>query len=276
MFWKIIVEKLFGINISKADEFDIQESRTDTVKSVAKLWEKELVQQALFVQNVTTLLSKNSNINKSEYTWKPPCIKKETHTRIPRPYKTDNASKNSLKINKVKSPTNSILSQRARDADIGRSSYSFSRNNERTSRKLHRCTSVRVKMADQSCETCDIDSDELKNYKKNVEFLQQKCNVQDTEIEKLRKENNSLKIELQNFYKTSSWKTAHHSPITANYDKTAVVPKPFECCIDDSRPTSSPKNTDSEMIITMKNCRNEVRLSLGIKAMGIILTSDIF
>lgn len=264
MFWKIIIEKIFGINLQKSEVFEnIQDSRTANVKSVAKLWEKELVQQALFVKNVTPLLSKGASMNKTDFPCKSPCIRTETMTRIPQPCnKTDNKEPpRSLKINKVKSPTSSLLSQRTKTTDLGRSSCSVSRNSEKSTRKLHRCTSVRVRTVDKACEPCIIENEELKTYKNNIELLQQRCNCQECEIDKLKEENNSLKIELQNFYKKCSWKTSVlHTPVpkSSDFDKAALVPKPFECSIDDSTRENSVKNTDSEMIITMKNCRNEV------------------
>ncbi|XP_063839274.1 uncharacterized protein LOC135088353 isoform X2 [Ostrinia nubilalis] len=263
MFWKIIVERIFGINLSKTEEFEnVQDSRTASVKSVAKLWEKELVQQALFVKNVTPLLSRGSSLNKSECPWKSTCLRKETTTRIPRPCnKLDIKEPTvSLKVNKVKSPTSSLLSQRTRTTDHnGRSNISMNRNADKIIRKIHKCTSIRVRMVDEACETCNIESEDLKTFKNNIELLQQRCNCQESEIDKLKRENNSLKIELQNFYKTCSWKTVVQSPIpeSPNFDKSALVPKPYECCIEENRRGSSVKNTDSEMIITMKNCRNE-------------------
>lgn len=262
MFWKIIVERIFGVNIPKDENFDkIQDSRTDTVKSVAKLWEKEITQQTLFFKNVTPWLRRGPN-TKTESPWKQAFPKREIPTRIPRPCKTDNKDSFPIKISKNKSPTNSNLTQKVRGSDVDRSSSSTSKNCEKTSRKVHRSTSVRLRMVDAACDTCKLgkENEELKSYKKNVEVLQQKCNTQESEIEKLKRENNSLKIELQNFYKTCSWKSVLSPSTGPNYDKTAVVPKPFESCIDEGGAPSVIKNTDSEMIITMKNCRNEVKL----------------
>ncbi|RVE54655.1 hypothetical protein evm_000776 [Chilo suppressalis] len=255
MFWKILIEKVFGINISKTDEFEsIQSDNTRSVKSVAKLWEREIVQQAMFVKSITPLMGKNLNSNSSF--WKQTPLIKENTTRIPRPTRT------TLKepLNQVKSPTHSFMSQRSKLSDAGKSGSSFSKNCRRPSRKIHRCISVRVKTADAACN-CDLDknNDDVLSYKLNVACLQQKCDIQESEIEKLKRENTSLKLELQNFYKTTFNLPKRNAFVDAlSYcDLSAMVPKPFESCIKDDTKGNDFTNTDSEMSITMKNCKNE-------------------
>ncbi|CAG9784620.1 unnamed protein product [Diatraea saccharalis] len=268
MFWKIIIEKVFCINISQSDEFDsIQSESTKSVKSVAKLWEREIVQQAMFVKDITpSILSKsffNKNVNKNQNNFpKQIPIRNETTSRIPTmthiPRSTRTTSKNPS-INKVRSPTQSNMSQKSKTtSDMGRSSFSFSKYYNRS--KVHRCTSVRMKVADKACDCyLDKNDNELISYKLNVACLQQRCKTQESELEKLKKENNLLKFELQNFYKVNfnSGKKLALADAIPYCDIAALVPKSVQCCVKDETKENIFNKTDSEMIITMQNCRNE-------------------
>jgi hypothetical protein len=196
-------------------------------------------------------------------------------TRIPRPCKTERPCKIDIsdstvlsKISKAKSPTNSIIS---RTFDTGKSNSSFSTHKSSISarNKLHRCVSAKVKMVDVACDTSDVcKNDELTLFKHNIECLQQKCKTQDSELEKLRRENNILKIELQNYYNARKCLSIDCPllNVTSNID-TALVPKPFESCLEEPHEKNF-SNTDSEMIITMKNCRNEVTFDSWLKQLS--------
>ncbi|KAG6444045.1 hypothetical protein O3G_MSEX003181 [Manduca sexta] len=262
MFWKILLEKIFNVNIIKNTDFNSQNNciRTDSIRSVTKEWQNEIVHQALFLKNITPLgtgvtsgsprrVSKVSTKVSQSACGEKPCliieatksdknftehIHVKTNSEIGKPRKSNIEQKNSTGSNKIHS--------------------------KRPCRKLSRCTSVRVKMNDVGCSTHNIDdeNEELKTYKNNFEQLQQQFNVQITEIEKLQKENTSLRIELQDVYKHFIYKPSCCTPDSLMMDKDTgiLAPKPFENCMDENVDTNSIKDIDSEMIITMKNCKN--------------------
>ncbi|PZC83272.1 hypothetical protein B5X24_HaOG208036 [Helicoverpa armigera] len=59
MLWKIIIEKIFHVNIPKDEDLAQNECcRTDSVRSVAKVWQTEMVQQAMFVRNISPYLTR--------------------------------------------------------------------------------------------------------------------------------------------------------------------------------------------------------------------------
>ncbi|CAH0700807.1 unnamed protein product [Spodoptera exigua] len=104
-------------------------------------------------------------------------------------------------------------------------------------------------------EHCFTDSVQSVAKAWQTEMLQQAMK----EIERLKRENSSLKVELQNVYKSSSWKSSFHacSKCSSNHKTIALLPKPFECYAEENANTNQVKPIDSEMIITMKNCKNE-------------------
>ncbi|XP_026756969.2 uncharacterized protein LOC113516706 [Galleria mellonella] len=267
MLWKIIIEKIFNVNYKDENFCSINNSRTDSVQSIVKVWEKEMVEQALFVKNIGTFSTKSSSLNsKHNYcAQKQVDIKKEVPSRIPAA--KDAILKREIKKSKINLESDRILN--------GNSSIS---NDIPAKRKFSRSTSVRVKTVNKSCDACNIkeENEELKTYKYNLEYLQQQHKQQETEMEILKRENKSLKLELQSFYKTCSWKSTHYNPssITKN-----VVPKPFECCVEENKEKNTVKNLESEMIITMKNCKNKSYRHVSLfqvlhKTNGPVITND--
>ncbi|XP_059059305.1 uncharacterized protein LOC131852628 [Achroia grisella] len=253
MFWKVIVDRIFNINSNSENFCGSSMNRTDSVKSIAKTWEKQMVEEALFVKNISSLSKKRSSLNSND------CCRNRKHIDP----KTDLYFRNPIpcKIEKEiifkHDNKNSRKSQTMESDHILNSSASNS--NEKPIRgKLSRCTSVRVKMVNKSCDTCNIEKEycELQAYKCNLEYLQQRYNRQLNEMDLLKKENNSLKLELHNIYNRSSWNNTIYNSVNIPSSKN-VIPKPFDNCVEINKNEESVKNFDSEMIITMKTCKNE-------------------
>ncbi|XP_047042420.1 uncharacterized protein LOC124646339 [Helicoverpa zea] len=262
MFWKIIIEKIFHVNIPKDEDLAQNECcRTDSVRSVAKVWQTEMVQQAMFVRNISPYLTRA--IFPIPCCWKGKKSKREPLTCPFKPQGYPDGfpeCKKKCSLKDCRKPC--CKNNRSTDTDfISNPSVCRSNKSCSTSQSQRVCSkhcAAKVRLVDKQCH-CNEISEEINAYKINLEKLQDKCNCQKTEIDKLKKENSSLKIELQNVYKNSSWKSTFFSPFksASKHDSVAILPKPFECCTDDIPNVSEVKGIDSEMIITMKNCKNE-------------------
>ncbi|XP_053602226.1 uncharacterized protein LOC128670520 [Plodia interpunctella] len=235
MFWKIILEKVFNIKIPKGEDFGDNSHkvhRVNTVHSVAKMWEKEIIEQAMFVNKIMPILSKNSRLTTKKLEPMALSPSKEIQTVVGDIVTLKSAPKSSLpkKINP---------------------------------RRKSRSTSVKIKMVDNETNTSEKDNEDVEIYKHNIEYLQRKFNRQENEMADLKRENNSLKLELENFYENCSWKLPISRSIKckADYigtiDSNTALPKPFECCTEEINQNSDTRGIDSEMIITMRNCKNQ-------------------
>lgn len=268
MFWRIIIEKIFNVTIPKDEVLDQKKCYvSENVRSVAKLWQKEMTEQAMYVKNISYLNRSpefpNPRIQEGKI------AKNETDSYInsssDQEYKTNDITKSEGKQNcrngyKIKS-----FKVKSTDTD-GLSNPMVQRSNRTgsslNSRRHSRCSTKKVKMVDTGCNFNEI-SEERNAQTAILLNLQEKCNCQKQEIVKLRRENSSLRIELQNVYKKSSWKSAFFTPstCTSNYeshDSIAILPKLFECCTENSTGTNQVKGVESEMVITMKNGKNQV------------------
>ncbi|KAJ8726157.1 hypothetical protein PYW07_000855 [Mythimna separata] len=265
MFWKIIVEKIFFVNIPKDDVLDQKRCGTETVRSVAKVWQSEMTQQAMFVKNIS-YLNRPPNFP-SPCVWEGNAMTKDTtscnnsssdqdhknNDIIKSEGKTDCRKKITMKSFKVKSTDTDCLSNPL----VHRSNRTGSSLN---SRRHSRC-STKAKMVDMGCD-CNKMSEEMNAQKTLLLNLQEKCNCQKQEIDKLTRENSSLRIELQNIYKNSSRKTTYFTPSRSSsnndsQDSIAILPKPFECFSENCGDSNQVKGVESEMIITMKNGKNK-------------------
>lgn len=258
MFWKIILEKIFHITIPKEDDQQ-RCCGADGVRTVSKRWQSEMTQQAMFVKNISYINHTPELINSC--IWEETTAIKET---VP-----GNTTKNDLvktmgktyrninviKSNKVKSTDTDCLSN-----PLVNRSKSSSLNKRRNSRR----STTKAEMIDAECE-CDQISEEINHQKTVLLNLEEKCNSQKQEITKLKKDNSSLRIELQNVYnKNTSRKTSFFTPSKctntinrSNHDSVGTLPKALECYADDCVNTIPIKGVESEMIITMKSGKNE-------------------
>lgn len=267
MFWKIITEKIFNVTIPKDDDLDQKRcGRIDSVRSIAKLWQSEITQQAMYVKNISYMNHSPDFPEMNACIWEEDAAKKETTPCTPcgfpdhksndsnkRARKTDYRSGHLIKSYKVKSTDTDYLSNPL----VNRSNKIGSSLN---SRRHSRCSTPKPKMVDKECDCHEI-TEEMNAQKTFLLHLQDKCNCQKQEIDKLRKENSSLRIELQNIYKNSSLKSAFFTPsrCSCNRNSITTLPRPFECdAADSSVDTTQVKGVESEMIITMKNGKNEV------------------
>lgn len=248
MFWKVIVEKVFRIQVPKSEELCNSRSPcSDSVRKTAKLWQKEMVHQALFLDHLLPRRREGSRLNKHPKTVKlESCI--SSHT-----YKID-----SLHSGKVRNDH----SVKADNKSRGNDNLLYGVVKPHKKRKtVNRFISVKVKTVDFGGDTTDLlkGVEDSGAYKNSLKFLQQDLNVQKVEVERLKKENASLKFELQNVYNGLSLSSHLCSPVGLSPPNQSLsrIPKPFEC-IDDVSGDPSVENIDSEMIITMKKCHNPV------------------
>lgn len=255
MFWKVIAEKIFSINLSKNVEFEESVCcANESVRDVAKLWQRDMVHQALFVKtnsplNCATTYSRGRCGCKSKCNTKETCCRKKAFSE---------GDGGSIIMRKISKQTLGSQKSRVIIGDHFPKSNCCKKNDRGLNKKLCKCTSVRVRTIDVGCDARDVtdkENEELRAYKINLEFVERTYNDQKCEIERLTRENTSLKGELEKCNNVK-WKTTLYCPGTSccENDFTSLVPKPFECCVEDR----GTRGTDSEMLITMKNCKNEV------------------
>lgn len=274
MIWKIIIEKIFNVTIPKDDDIDKKRCCvTDSVRTVAKMWQSEMTQQAMFVKNISHLNRTPDFINpcfweeKTGIHEKAPCNTPNSYDHksngiIKSLGKTEYKNINVIKSYRIKSTDTDCLSNPM--VNNNRSNRTSSSNNRRRSR----CSTTKAKMVDVGCE-CNRVNEEMNSQKTMLRHLEEKCYCQKQEIDQLKRQNSSLRIELQNVYnKNTSWKSAFFTPSkctntsTANQDSIVTMPKLIEFSADDSVNTNPIKGVESEMIITMKSGKNEVNTGL--------------
>ncbi|XP_073941422.1 uncharacterized protein [Choristoneura fumiferana] len=247
MFWKVIVEKVFRIHVPKSEELCNSRSLcTDSVRKTAKVWQKEMVHQALLLDHLLPCQREGSRLSKQPKSTKlESCI--SSHT-----YKVD--SVNSCKTRNDHSVRSKDTKSRGNDPLL-----SGVVKPHKKRKTVSRFISVRVRTVDFSCDTTDLPKgvEDSGAYKNSLKFLQQDLNEQKLEVERLKKENTSLKFELQNVYNGFSLSSHFCSPVGFCPPNQSLcrIPKPFEC-VDDVSSDPLVKNIDSEMIITMKKCHN--------------------
>lgn len=245
LFWKILLEKLFNINISKASNFDNNDNcRNDSARDVARNWQKEMLRQALFVKALSPQLSrrkkcdtgtvcKESNIKKSNCAQilRPPCSERDC---------VDLA----VKLSRVYYCHCKFMKCKDNECDCNLSK-------EGKTEKKCECVSVRVKTATVACNTCESSVNITKLKNENI--------AQRAEMKKLRNENILLKRELQKAYDEVKWREAAYSqklsPLSENPCALLNTFEENELTDDTNKLV---RDAESEMIITLQNCKNEV------------------
>ncbi|CAH3843302.1 unnamed protein product [Pieris brassicae] len=120
----------------------------------------------------------------------------------------------------------------------------------------------KVTKLDCGCETCDLKDNEIQAYKNNIEILQNRLNSHSIELAKANKENISLKLELQQIYRNNTW-SSYQPNFTLFQEALENVPPPFET-LDEEDNDIVPKSIDSEMVITLRNCKNEAYKNISL------------
>ncbi|XP_046961645.1 uncharacterized protein LOC124531200 [Vanessa cardui] len=227
MFWKIILERVLKINFPKSSDSDGSQYNNESVKGIAKIWQQEVVEQAIFVKSLTPFIKEELSQN----------------SLTPRS-KHRSAETSSHKVMKKDASTITNFITHC---------YGVSKRNSPTlCKKLSTCTLFKYKTVDVCCGIDSVNKEENVLYKHNLDYLQQRFNQQSDELRQLKRENISLKLELSNMRQNVA---PSYKPVFVS-DSNAVVPKPYESNFDDID-TEPVKNIDSEMIITMKNCKNK-------------------
>lgn len=245
LFWKILLHKLFNINISKVSNFDNKDNcHNDSARDVARSWQKEMLRQAVFVKALTPHLSRSSPVkNKCSTSCKATNVDNCTH--IP---KLSRSEGDCADLAQKPSIAYFFHCKRLNCKDI--ECYCNLPEESKTA-TLCRYVSVRVKKASVACNTYD-DSVSITQFKnENI--------VQQNEMKRLITENLSLKRELQKVYDEGKWRESCYSPKLSPVIKTPCsLLHTFEenGLTDDT--TKVAKDAESEMIITLQNCKNDV------------------
>ncbi|CAG4973132.1 unnamed protein product [Colias eurytheme] len=236
MFWRIILEKIFRINLPTEDE--CKSAYYTSVQNIAKTFQDEIVEQAIYVKN--SMPARNNHF-KDDYT--------RSHGKIDKPISSIRFKiyNNDIEIlTPIESKPNIIIKEDKCVATGG----SYIVLNKKSCKKINQSVSVNIKTVDCG-ETCDLENSDLVAYRNNVDYLQKRLEMQNIELSRLTKENVSMRLELQQIYRTHNWDKAYNAR-PALQNPIEDIPEPFESC-DESLPMS----TDSEMIITLKNCKNQ-------------------
>ncbi|XP_049888050.1 uncharacterized protein LOC126382202 isoform X2 [Pectinophora gossypiella] len=256
-FWRIMLERVFAINVTRNECFqDSSCCTTDSVRNMARIWKKDMIQQAMFVKTITPQIVCQ---NRARNCCKKQAIKKVSSCHISAPCSDGDAKPLLRKSSRITCCSNRHSSSHKRVTIDCSPSSSLCKTCQTPPRRLCRCISAKVRTADVgiNCSDCG----EVKAYRSSVECIKKNYDLQREEIEQLKKENCSLKCELQNIYKTCKWK-AYYCTDSMKSEKgctkgcTDIVPQPFDYCVDDNTTCTtctSAKDADSELVITMKN-----------------------
>ncbi|CAK1549663.1 unnamed protein product [Leptosia nina] len=239
MFWRIILNKIFRVNIETNDSFT-NSNMCSSVRSVAKHYLDEISEQTIFLRKI---------------------IEEKAYDR-------DNHKADTIRF-KIYSNDFVILTPKESKHKIIFEDKAM--ETEKSLPKEHPCrktisqgVSVTYKTVDFGCETCNLEHEGISEYKQKVDHLQRRLDLQNIELGKLTKENVSMKLDLQQIYRSNHWSTSYrHRPNCAPFDEALErVPAPFESCEEEDN--LLPKTIDSEMIITLKNCKNETYTNISL------------
>ncbi|CAK1603444.1 unnamed protein product [Parnassius mnemosyne] len=235
MFWKVILDKILRVNIPKTEVISEDHSNVrEVIHGVAKDWQKEILEQTTFVKNFISPITNNNVLLKQ--------VKSA---------KTDanmSSSQNQIQ-NCINTPANLSFESKS----------SESKCNCRLLNKNSGCTlTSAVKLSDTGCDPLNISYNEkLKSYKYYFKKLQEQLQTQVMEVKELKKENDALKYKLQEMRKKPSLKTLYAPTALSPICDVNQVLEPFEPCSEENLNADSTKETNSEVIITLKNCKNE-------------------
>lgn len=223
IFWKIILEKIFRLDNTKAEFRPC--SSNDSIKTVAQIWQNEIIEKSLIVRSLSPFL--NDQVSSPSWYYKI----KEIH------------SSNNFTCRK----------DVGTEIDISLCKSSQSKLTMKSEKKLSQYTSTIIKTVNANCNTCSSQESMYRN--KKMEYIKQRYKQQNEELMILKRENLSLKLELE----TISKNLTSYRPLNI-YDSNKVpAPTPFEACCENDNIV---QDIESEMIITLKNCKNTVNISL--------------
>ncbi|CAF4870924.1 unnamed protein product [Pieris macdunnoughi] len=265
MFWRIILDKIFGINMDMEKEYN--SSICSSVRSIAKSYLHEINEQTIYLRKIISAKGKYDGYEKQSDTirfkiysndfviltpkeskHKIVVVEKCVETDAPKILKDEKVSQGVTV--RCKTVDYGCQTGDLNDINIHKNINNLKDNSQNT--ELNKVTKL-----DCGCETCEFKDNEIQAYKNNIDILQNQLNSHSIELAKVNKENISLKLELQQIYRNNTWSSYHNQPNFAPFQESLNnVPPPFES-IDEEHNDIIPKTIDSEMIITLKNCKNE-------------------
>ncbi|KAI5639672.1 hypothetical protein NE865_07919 [Phthorimaea operculella] len=257
MFWRILLERVFAINLTKTACPKHDTEICKSVHDVARMWQRDMVQQAIFVKSIMPQLCSDIGRNNS---FKKSCLKKSSSLHLISPPCAigDTTCKqiDSCKDNPSKCTKKVTLN--------------FSREKLCKRKRSSKCVSTFVSAVAETVDaystTTGTDRGDSQGYKASIESLQKTNSYQQEEIDRLIQENKTLQFELQKL-KYSEWQPQPIYCATAalveqeDQDSHSSHPclHPSDSYIsdDDKSYRDSVKGAESELLITMKNCKHE-------------------
>ncbi|XP_022116481.2 uncharacterized protein LOC110994244 isoform X2 [Pieris rapae] len=272
MFWRIILDKLFGINMDIEKEYN--SSICSSVRSIAKSYLHEINEQTIYLRKILSAKSKYDNYDKQSDTIHFKIYSNDFVILTPKESKhkivvidkcVETVAPKILKDEKVSQG----ITVRCESVDCGCQTcvlkeLNTHRNINNSKDNSQNTDFNKVTKLDKGCETCEFNDNEIQAYKNNIDILQNQLNSHSIELAKANKENISLKLELQQIYRNNTWSSYHNQPnFTPLQEALDNVPPPFES-IDEEDNDIVPKTIDSEMIITLRNCKNEAYKNISL------------
>ncbi|VVC97304.1 uncharacterized protein LOC126979905 isoform X1 [Leptidea sinapis] len=237
LFWKIILEKVFGIVIPTEDDF--KSIRCSSIRSLSKNWEDEIIEQTVFLRKLIPLRRKHDNY--------------DMHTSFDK-VRVKLYSKDILIVSPKSSEHSLICSYENKFTET---------DNDRDllkgdSLKINKSVYGIVDKTDTGCDNCCTElngKEKDKLYTNQVECLHEKLQAQSSAFQHLQKENETLKLEPRHTNRNGRNLNISSCCPLIKHNSLSDLPVPYEFTICDEYNNCIASN--SEMIITLKNCTNE-------------------
>lgn len=241
-----MIQKILNINISKVQSFEkdnCEKYRSDSTREVAKNWEKEMLRQAFFVKTLTPQLSSTSQTRKKN-------IYDRSHTHKDNSTCTQRLPHSNGDCADFVRRSSRVFLCQCKPVQCKDNECDCDLQQEQKIRKQCKFVSVEVEMATVACNT----SENLVSMTK----LTNQNNEQKAKMGKLIYEISLLKHELQKANDESKRKEISDCPNCSSVSEKpyTLLYTPFKEPTDDTSKVA--RDAESEMIITLQNCKNEV------------------
>ncbi|KAJ2944555.1 hypothetical protein O0L34_g3904 [Tuta absoluta] len=258
MFWRILLERVFAINLTKTTSCKHDTEIFESVQDVARIWERDMMQQAIFVKSIMSQLCPENGQNMS---CKKSCLKKCSSLHLTSP-PCPNGDSSCKQI----ASCGANLPKNTKKVTLNCSSEKLCKR-----KKSCKCVTASVSAVIKTVDACAGCSDrgDAQGYKASIESLERTNCYQKEEIDKLIEENKTLQCELQKL-KCYKWQPQQiYCATAADENNDQVMPlesvdqvmplEPVDSSIsdDDKSYKGSVRGAESELLITMKNCKHE-------------------